>query len=135
MPSSSPTLRAPPPEFDNPCEGSKWELVDSNSGSPLSSPRKLEARNKALKAYWETFEHVNGNHDDPALKTAFRWLRIFCGHCTVYRDSQVAHNNSARTTWVHPAHAVEVYKCRLCGATCPVGHINSDFKGLAGVGQ
>jgi hypothetical protein len=52
-------------EFDNPGESSKWELVDCNTGSPLSSPRQLEARNNALKAYWETFEQVNGNHNDP----------------------------------------------------------------------
>jgi hypothetical protein len=76
------TLPGPPSEFENAGELSDWEVVDCDTGSPLSSPRQIEARNDALRVYWETFEQVNGNPDDPALKTAFRWLRFLCDRAT-----------------------------------------------------
>jgi hypothetical protein len=114
MPRPHITLQTPPREFDNPGESSKWELVDCNTGSPLSSPRQLEARNNALKAYWETFEQVNGNHDDPALQTAFRWLRFLCDkytHELVFRERWEANEE-------HPATLVS--KCQICGAVYPI---------------
>jgi hypothetical protein len=113
MPPPRLTLYAPPLDSKNSGEGSKWEIVDYETGSPLSSPRKLEARNKALTAYWETFEQVNGNHDDPALRTAFRWLRIFCEkyeHEWVYRERW-------EEDGIHPA--ALIYKCQICGAIEP----------------
>jgi hypothetical protein len=82
---------------------------------------------------------VNGDFvKHPSLRYARGRFQNLCarvGHCAVYRDSLVARNNNAHTTWVHPTPAIEVYKCRLRGATCHVSQVNSDFKGLAGVSQ
>jgi hypothetical protein len=108
------TLPGPPSEFENAGELSDWEVVDCDTGSPLSSPRQIEARNDALRVYWETFEQVDGNPNDPALKTAFRWLRFLCDRAThhfVYRERWEA---------TEEQHATIITKCQYCGAVPPL---------------
>jgi hypothetical protein len=99
----------------------------------------IQLREQARIAYCAAYHQVNGDFvKHPSLRYARRRFQNLCarvGHCAVYRDSLVAYNNSTHTSWVHPAPAIEVYKCRLCGATYPVSRVNSDFKGLAGVSQ
>jgi hypothetical protein len=61
MPRPYITLPGPPREFEHAGELDDWEVLDCDTGSPLSSPRQIEARNDALRVYWETFEQVDGN--------------------------------------------------------------------------
>jgi hypothetical protein len=99
----------------------------------------IQMREQARISYCVAYHQVNCDFfKHSSLRYARHRFQNLCarvGHCAVYRDSLVAHNNSTHTIWVHPAPAIEVYKCRLCGATCHVNQVNNDFKGLVGLGQ